>query len=322
MPSESLAGIAAFLEQDGGIQRAHVAVVDVAGEALEEQVGIAALEGARRLGRGQGMPDAQVLAQEQRLDLAGVAAHADGLQREGQDLALREVRVEQNRGDGRGFADVVGRIAQEGGGIAPEGGGDFAALDVGAVGRGHAEVAGDGLERVVFEGAVGDVVGQRQQIGVHDLAAVEVGARIGHGALGGAEARGVDFRPAAVAAEGQRHAVVLGARREVGQVELEQVVAGHDVRIALAHELHELLQHGLFVEVLRRRGSAPSPGRRRGRWRGCGPPRGRRWRIRARARNRSRCRGTGMCRSGRSRSPKEVRPVSSRNCWTGSRRTK
>ena len=142
-------------------------------------------------------------------------------------------------------------VAPERGGIAAERGGDFRPFDIGAVGRGHAEVAGHGLEGVVFEGAVRDVVGQREQIGVHDLAAEEVVARIGHGALGGAEARGVDFRLAAVAAQRQRHAVALGARFEVGQVELEQVVARHHVRIALAHELHELLQHGLFVEVLR-----------------------------------------------------------------------
>ena len=240
---------AALAKQERGIQRADVAVVHIAGEAFEEQIGVAALEGARRLGGGQGVARAQIFAQQQGLDLGGGAPHTDRLQGQGQQLALREVGAEQDRGDGGGLADVVRRIAQEGGVVLAEGPGDVAAFDVGAVRRGHAEMARHRLERMVFQRPVRHVVGQRQQIGVHDLPSVQMVAVVGHRALGGREARSVRFRPAAVAAERQRHPVALRAGLEVGQVELEQVVSRHHVRIAFADGRHELLEQRLFIEV-------------------------------------------------------------------------
>ena len=133
--------------------------------------------------------------------------------------------------------------------VGAEGGGDFAAVEIGAVRGGDAEMAGDGLERMVLERAVGDVVGEGEQIGVDHLAAVEVVAGVGDGAFGGGEARGGGRRPAAVAAEGQRHAQPPRARFKVGQVELEEVVADHDVRVALPDRLDEFPQQGFFVEV-------------------------------------------------------------------------
>jgi hypothetical protein len=229
---------------------------------------------------------------------------------------------EQDGGDGGGFADVVGGVAQEGVVVVAEGLGDVAALDIGAVRGGDAEVAGDGFQAMAFHGAVGDVVDEREQIGVDDLPAVEMGFGIGDHSLGGVEARGVGVGPGTVASEGERNAVALGAGFDVGQVELEKVVPGDDVGVALADDLHESFQHGFFVEVLGRPGPVPSPGRRRGRWRGCGLPRGRRLEnSRSGAQSVSMSRNRNV-RSGRSRSRKEVRPVSSRNCWTGSRRTK
>jgi hypothetical protein len=71
-------GVAAGEEEDGGVEGADVAVVDIAGEAFEEEIGIAAFEGAGGGGGREGMAGAEVFAQEQGLDLAGVAADANG----------------------------------------------------------------------------------------------------------------------------------------------------------------------------------------------------------------------------------------------------
>ncbi len=133
--------------------------------------------------------------------------------------------------------------------VVAEGGGDGAAVEVGAVGGGDAEVAGDGLEGMAFHGAVGDIVKEREQIGIHDMPSVEAGARIGDDAFGGVEAGGMGGGRAAVAAEGQLDAVAFGAGLDVGQVEAEEIVAGEDIGVALPDDVHEPLQEGFFVEV-------------------------------------------------------------------------
>jgi hypothetical protein len=58
-------------QHERGVQRAHVAMVHVAHDAADEEVGVAAGKRARGVGQRQGAAQPQVFAQHQRIDARG-----------------------------------------------------------------------------------------------------------------------------------------------------------------------------------------------------------------------------------------------------------
>ena len=87
------------LQHDRWIKRRDVAMPDVARDAGEKDVGVAAFETARHRHFGNGMALPEIFAQEERVDPGGVAAHDHVLVVVGENLRLDEVARAEQIGD-------------------------------------------------------------------------------------------------------------------------------------------------------------------------------------------------------------------------------
>ena len=91
---------AAELQHHARVKRSHVAVPDIPRDAGEEDIRIAALEGAGLRQIGDRMAPAVIFAQEERIDLRRIAAHDGILVIVGENLRLHEVAGAQRLGKG------------------------------------------------------------------------------------------------------------------------------------------------------------------------------------------------------------------------------
>ncbi len=226
-------------EHERGVERPDVAVVDPVDHAGLEHVGVAARERARCVRQGHGAVLGVVRAQHERVDLRRVAAHAHGLVAEGQDLRLGEKGGREQGGDRRGLRDIVAQVGLERGGILAEDARDLGALDVGAVRGRDAEVARHLLEPETRQRPVADVVGLHEEVRVDDRPAGDLETLVVDRALPDGEAARPRAGRAAVPPEAQLDLVAARPRRDVRQIEVEQVVPLDDVGVPLAHEGRE-----------------------------------------------------------------------------------
>jgi hypothetical protein len=133
-------------EHQRGIERRDVHVQHRPRDPALEDRGVPAADRARRARRRHRAPPAQVLAQQQRIDLGGGAPQRRRLVVERQELGLGEVWRREERAERERLHCVVRGIGHQRVGGFRERARDSRGLHVRAPGGGHAEVAGDVLQ--------------------------------------------------------------------------------------------------------------------------------------------------------------------------------
>ncbi len=230
-----------------GVERPHVAVVDVAHHPLNEHVGVAAGKRPRRAGYRERVPQPHILAHHQRVNACGRAAHADVLVGVGEHLGLDERAARQQVAEAARLSHVVFAVLHDPLRVRLEDARDLRPLDVDPPRARQSEVQRGLFEAVSRQGAVRHVVRLQHEERIHHVPAGDLEAVVGDRALAEADAAGAAPRHAAVATELERNLPAGGALGEVRQVEVEDVMPLDHVRVALADEAHKLPQHVALV---------------------------------------------------------------------------
>ena len=223
---------------------------DRPGHALLQDGRVATSDRGGRAGQGHGAAAAQVLPEQQGVDLGGRPAQHRGLEVEGDELGLDEVRRREDGRQRQGLHRVVAGVGHEVVGGVAEGAGNGRRIEIRAVARGDAEVPGQVLEPEARQVAGPRVVQLGQEIGVDDVAAGDLVAAIADRPLCDGELRDAAPHGLAAASPRERDAVAPGARLDVLEVEAEDVVSLDHVGIALADEPRALLEEGRLRQAV------------------------------------------------------------------------
>ena len=251
-------GLDRAAQHERRIERPDVHVMNVPDHAFHEHVGVTARKGPGLVRERHGAALAQVFPQQEGVNLGRVAPDADVLIRKRYHLGLDERALGKKAAHRFRLRDVVLRIAHQHGGIGLEQAGDGAPLDIDAVRRREAEMLRHLLQAVALQRTMLDVVGVRQKQRVNDVAADDVEPRVGNRAFARGEPARARTRLAPVPAKGQLDTVPFGARGDVRQVEIEEIVALDHVRIPLAHCGDKTLQQLLLAELDARQDPPPT----------------------------------------------------------------
>jgi len=121
-------------------------VQDRARHALPEHGHQGSTHLGARAGQGDRAAAVEVLTHEERVDFGGGAPEDGGLVVEGNDLGLREVGRRQDLGHCQRLQDVVQSVGHQAVRRLAELPADVGGVHVGALGRGHPQVARDVLQ--------------------------------------------------------------------------------------------------------------------------------------------------------------------------------
>ena len=248
----------ALREHERGVERGDVHVQDVARDPLLEDGGVAPRHRPAGAGVGNGPPAVEVLPQEERVDLGGVAPEDHRLVVEGQRLGLDEVGRGEDGRQRQRLQHVVARVGHEPRRLLAEDARDVVRWQIGAVRRRHAEMARHVLQAVGREVAGGHIVELGEDPRVHDVPAHHPVAAVGDGPLGHLHAGGMAAERRAVTAPREDDAVAPGAGLQVLEIEAEDVVPLEHVGIALANEPGALLQERGLGHLRARQDRAPA----------------------------------------------------------------
>ena len=223
----------------------------VARHTGEKNVRVAALE-PPHLGQGRnGLPLAQVFAQEEAVDLGRVPANHHILVVVGKNRRLCEPCRTQRRRQRARLPHVLQGVFPECLAILGVSLGDFARPEFHAVLLGDTKVPRRRLESETFQLSRADIVELHEKQRVHDVPSMDLEFAVLDQTLGDLQPRRMRPQRATVSPQLQLHPALPRARFEVGQVEFENIVPLDHIGIPLAHQRNEFLQHRFFLRFVR-----------------------------------------------------------------------